>query len=292
MRTAICLAILLFALPALASDTQPASPPSPPPVTYDVWGFKWDGRQYVKQATHSFNTTVLKQAADYATQVDSFAGWAATTNLPDACVVHTIFHGPATAAARPTAYPAKPAFAVWAFERTDGKWVKNEKYSWTTDDPVLGLDYAQKVNAVAGWCATTNCPQPVPPDKRYVDGGMLHGAANYDNFGPGIQIRTNRDGGQTINVMGMSIRLGPGMVPSTESSSTDSTASSYSSPSYDTSGDIQDMVRTQDMINAQQMNNNLQDMLNTQNMLNTEQMINDQQNAINAQNLSNSFNPP
>ena len=55
MRTALCLAILLFVLPALASDVKPDAPPSPPPVTYEVWGFQWDGQQYVKQATHSLH---------------------------------------------------------------------------------------------------------------------------------------------------------------------------------------------------------------------------------------------
>ena len=152
MRTALCLAILLFTLPALAADAKPDAPPSPPPVTYDVWGFRWDGQQYVKQATHSFSTTDIKQAADYATQVDSFTGWAATTNLPDPCVVHTVFHGPSIAAVRPSAFPDKPVYSVWAFTRAAGKWVKDENHSWTTSDPVLGLEYAKKVNAVAGWC--------------------------------------------------------------------------------------------------------------------------------------------
>ena len=64
MRTACCFTILLFALPALAADAKPDAPPSPSPVAYDVWGFKWDGRQYVKQATHSFSTTDIKQATD------------------------------------------------------------------------------------------------------------------------------------------------------------------------------------------------------------------------------------
>src|SRR5271157_1256090 len=108
MRTALCLAIFLFALPALASDVKPDAPPSPAPVIYEVWGFKWDGQQYVKQTTHCLKTSDLKQAVDYAAQIDSYAGWSATTNLPDPCVVHTVFHGPAITTARPTAFPDKP----------------------------------------------------------------------------------------------------------------------------------------------------------------------------------------
>ena len=262
-------------------------PPSPPPVTYDVWGFKWDGQQYVKQTTHSFSTTNLKQATDYATQVDSFAGWAATTNLPDACVVHTVFHGPTIAAARPSAFPDKPTYTVWAYAITDGKWVKDEKYSWTTPDPLLGLEYAKKVNAVAGWCATTNCPPPVPEAQRFVDGGKLHGATNHS-----VNNLAGNSGGMTISLGGITVQIPREILQRVRSSSADNISSNYDSPSYDNSSDIQNMVNTQDMINTQQMNNNIQDMINTQNMLNTQQMNNDMQNMINAQNLSNSFNPP
>jgi hypothetical protein len=292
VRAALCTAILLFALPALAADAKPDPPPSPSPVSYEVWGFMWDGRQYVKQPTHCLKTTDLKQAADYATQIDSYAGWSATTNLPDLCFVHTVFNGPRITRARPSASPDIPTYSVWAFTQKDGKWVKDEKYSWTTPDPLLGLEYAKKVNAVAGWSATTNCPQPVPPEQRYVNGGMLHGAANNFNFGPGIQARADSDGGQTIYFMGMSVRLGPDMVRNLRSGNTGNTSFYDSNPSYDNSSDIQNMINTQDMINNQQMNNNMQDMINTQNMLNTQQMNNDMQNMINAQNLSNSFNPP
>ena len=88
-------AILLFVVPALASEAQPDAPPSPPSVTYEVWGFKWDGQRYEKQANYSFTTTDIKKAAIYADQVNGYAGWSATTNIPEPCVVHTVFHGPA-----------------------------------------------------------------------------------------------------------------------------------------------------------------------------------------------------
>jgi len=287
VRTALCIAILLFALPALAADSRPATPLSPPALTYDVWGFKWDGQQYVKQATHSFSTTDIKQAADYATQVDSFAGWAATTNLPDACVVHMVFHGPTITATRPSAFPDKPNYSVWAFTLTDGKWVKDEKYSWTTPDPILGLVYAKKVNAVAGWCATTNCPPAVPEAQRFVDGGRLHGATNRGagNF-------AGNSGGLTISLGGITVRIPREELQNVRPGSAGSSSSFYDSPTYDNSSEIQNMINAQNMINTQQMNNNIQDMINTQNMLNTQQMNNDLQNMINAQNLSNSFNPP
>src|SRR5438105_13815583 len=113
MKTVIFAVILLSAVPVRAADAGVESPPpSPPPVAYDVWGFRWDGRQYVKQATHSLSTADLQQAADYAAQITSFAGWSATTNLPEACVVHKVFHGPAISSMRPTAIPEKPRYAV------------------------------------------------------------------------------------------------------------------------------------------------------------------------------------
>ncbi len=290
MRTAFCTAILLSALsavPAMAIDAQPAPPPSPPPVNYDVWGFQWDGRQFVKQETHSFSTTDIKQATDYAAQLTSFADWAATTNLPDPCVVHTVFHGARITQAVPTAFPDTPTFSVWAFQLTDGKWVKDEKYSWTTTDPLLGLEYAKKVNAVAGWSATTNSPPPVPEAQRFVDGGKIHSATDRsaNNF-------ASNSGGLTISLGGITVRIPREILQNVRPSTIGSSSSDYDSPSYDNSSEIQNMISTQDMINNQQMNDNLQDTINTQNMLNTEQMINDEQNTINAQNLSNSFNPP
>jgi len=67
VRAAIGAAIILIAVPALAGRTQSrprlAAPPSPPPVTYDVWGFRWDGHQYVKPTTYSYSTTDLQKGA-------------------------------------------------------------------------------------------------------------------------------------------------------------------------------------------------------------------------------------
>jgi hypothetical protein len=125
MRTAICAAFLLFAAPVLAADTNPATPPSPPAVTYAVWGFRWDGNQYVKQERCSLNTPDIKKAEDYAAQITSYAGWLATTNMPESCVVHTVYHGPAIASAPASGFPERPTYSVWAYRQTDGKWVKD-----------------------------------------------------------------------------------------------------------------------------------------------------------------------
>src|ERR1700676_2036011 len=111
MRPLICTAALLFAVPALAADAQPAAPPSPPPVSYEVWGFQWNGRQYVRQTTYTLKTTNLKQAADYTTQINSYAGWTAATNMPDPVFVHTVFHGRGVITARPPAQPEPPPYA-------------------------------------------------------------------------------------------------------------------------------------------------------------------------------------
>jgi hypothetical protein len=84
MRFALTTALLLCTLPVLASAAPPAAQPASSPVTYEVWGYRWDGHQYVKDPTRCLATPDPKQAADYAAQVNSFPGWVATTNLPDA----------------------------------------------------------------------------------------------------------------------------------------------------------------------------------------------------------------
>ncbi len=81
MRLAICTAALLWTLPVLAAAPS-QNPPATSPVSYEVWGFRWDGHQYVKQADHCLKTPDPKQAADYAAEVNRFPGWVATTNAP------------------------------------------------------------------------------------------------------------------------------------------------------------------------------------------------------------------
>ena len=143
MKTAICTAILLLTLPALGAAAELVAPPSPPAITYEVWGFRWDGQQYVRQPTYTLTTTDVKQATDFAAQITSYAGWSATTNLPAASVVHTTFRGPAIPG-RPAAFPEKPSYTIWAFKQADGKWVKDDAHCWTTTDPQQGLAYARQ----------------------------------------------------------------------------------------------------------------------------------------------------
>ena len=292
MRTLFCTAVLLLAVPALAADAQPAAPPSPPPVTYDVWGFQWNGQQFVKQATHSFSTSDIKQAADYVKQVNSFAGWQATTNMPEPIYVHTVFHDPTISCAASPPTPDQPTYTVWAFKLTDGKWVKDEKYSWTTPDPLAGLQYAQNVNAVPGWRTTTNCPQPVPQAERYVDGGPLQGAENYSRSGYAARGMTISIGGFTINLPPFQVTPGGGDNDDSGYTGMDTTSN------YSDTSDIQNSIATQDMINNQTMFNNEQDAINTQNFNDTENMINNMQdmvntqNAVNEQNMINAQNDP
>jgi len=86
----------------------------------------------VKPTTYSYSTTDLQKGADYAAEITGYAGWSATTNLPEVCVVHTFFTVRPSAARAPQHFPDKPTYTVWAFKLTDGQWVKDEKQSWTT----------------------------------------------------------------------------------------------------------------------------------------------------------------
>ena len=109
MRFALSIALLLSALPVLASAAPPAAQPVSAPVTYDVWGYRWDGRQWVKDPTRCLATPDPKQAADYAVQVNSVPGWVATTNLPEA--YRKAAAGP-QAPARRTSTLARSTFAA------------------------------------------------------------------------------------------------------------------------------------------------------------------------------------
>ncbi|HTQ41018.1 MAG TPA: hypothetical protein VMJ32_18535 [Pirellulales bacterium] len=292
MRTLLCMGILLSAVPAFAQNIQPnsaqqasaesASPAAPPPVTYVVWGFQWDGREYMRQAPQTLNTTNLQKAADYVNVVNGYAGWTAATNLPQASYVHKIFHSPIVTNARPASTPDKPTYAVWAYQLINGQWVKSEQYSWTTQNPRAGLTYAAKVNAVPGWSATTNCPPVVPKAQRYIDGGMVQGAEYYyaQSFGVDLGARTMR-----IPYLNMTIRL-PAGTHWNQGNSGDSDSSGYYDNSADISAAETDWENTQNMLNTQAAINQ-QNMLDTQNMLNNQQQFQDMENMINTQNQVN-----
>lgn len=164
--------------PPRASMKEPPLPAPPPPVTYTVWGYRWNGQQWVKQDTHTLRTTDLKQAAVYWNQCRNFAGWDARASTPDACIAHVIIHDTTFSNDMNIPRPPKPplvTFTVWAFKLTDGKWVKDDKFSWTTEDVERGWEYTRNVNAVPGWCAVNNCPPVLPESKRFYEGGLAHG---------------------------------------------------------------------------------------------------------------------
>ena len=71
--------------------------------------------------------------------------------------------------------PDHVTFTIWAYKLTDGKWVKSDEFCWTTQDPIQAWEYMKKINAVSGWCATTNCPPIVPKSQRFYEGGLAHG---------------------------------------------------------------------------------------------------------------------
>jgi hypothetical protein len=156
MRSILSLALVLTPLFVLAA------PPTPPPITWIVDGYKAVDGQWVKQPDHCFQTTNLKQAAEYEAEIMRFQDWLARSNLPVLCSnTSPQFESPSSMSTPDC--PAKPTYLVWAFHRIDGKWVKDENYCWQAPDRYTcrldALAYAANVNAVHGWCATTNAPE-------------------------------------------------------------------------------------------------------------------------------------
>lgn len=228
MRIALCVAALLIALPALAAepvskmptppkgDMKIAPPPSPPPVTWEVWGYKLVNNQWVKQKDYCLETTDLKKAGEYSLEIMRFQNWIVRDNLPAACV-----DGP-TQFAYPSWIPLPTetppiAFTVWAFKLTDGKWIKDAEYCWTTGDTCTcrldALAYVKKINAVPGWYATTNAPDCAVA-RRTNDTVMYHGPAGYDDssgpvgYSRGGYPVYSEHGGRTIERPHMTIRVG------------------------------------------------------------------------------------
>ena len=193
MRTTLFLALFLTALPAWAADPKPEPPPSP---TYEwiVEGYKAVGFQWVKQPDHCLKTTDLKQAVKYEAEIMRFQDWVARSNIPALCseVSDNVTYPPAMGTPEP---PARVGFTVWAYRLEDGKWVKDPKYCWTApetyDSRIQALEYAKKVNAVEGWCATTNAPESAakPANQAAVYHGPLgtigggYGRGYYNNGG-------------------------------------------------------------------------------------------------------------
>ena len=294
MRVTCLLAVLWGCLPGLAAAATPAAPPAPAAVTYQVWGYRWDGGQYVKDAAHCLATGDLKQAVDYANEVNRFAGWTGNEQRAAGAARAQPIH---TGRRRPPRTPAA-AYAVWAFHLDDGKWVRSQEYSWTSPDPALASQYAQKVDAVAGWRALSNLPEPIAAPQlaespalercELVVGRLRdsdpHGRRRRADDRPALHVRAVAAGHGIERRVGGFQRHGrlvqrgqlqrhPGFAQSADS------------------------IATQDMINNQIMNDNTQNMLNTQNMIDTQNMVNNQlmndniQNMVNEQNMINSMNP-
>ena len=226
MRTNLFFFLILTVLPAVATEPKPSPkpepPPTPPPAIYEVWGYKWDGSQYVKQSDHCLKTTDLKQAADYSQEILSYAGWLPSVNLPDNCYQHHVYYDPTvpTWAACTVDGPDRPVYEVWAFKLVDGKWVKSDEYSWSSrsregwDIRYVALDLAKRINAVPGWCATTNAPDCQPPYPLRVHAGTVRGLPyGYQSYGASGTSRGgypvySEHGGRTVYRPHMTIRLG------------------------------------------------------------------------------------
>jgi hypothetical protein len=165
--------------PPRANPNEPPLPPSPPPVTYTVWVYRWDGQQYVKQDDHTLQTMDIRKAASYWGQCNNYVGWKARSNAPDACSIHIVLHDPTITVAMGVPKPPPPdhlSFAIWAYKLTDGKWVKSDEFCWATQDPIQAWSYTRQINAVPGWYAGTNCPPILPNSQRYYEGGLAHGS--------------------------------------------------------------------------------------------------------------------
>jgi hypothetical protein len=168
MKTVVIL-LMLLAAPSLAAEVadppQPADPLQPPHV-WHVWGYKWDGYQWLKQTDHCLATSDFQQAADYYNAINMHHDWAAADDLPSQCYTRTVYDD--------SDYPqvphelAAPTFQVWAFKQIDGKWVKQDSYSHEFRVPERAWQYQASVNAVPGWRATSDLPPEVPSDKQKV----------------------------------------------------------------------------------------------------------------------------
>jgi hypothetical protein len=211
MKTTLFLALSLMTLSALAADSAPKPPPTPPapptpPVEWIVEGYKAVDYKWVKQPDHCLKTTDLKQAVKYEAEIMRFQDWIARANIPALCseVSDNVQYSLAMGIPDP---PARVGFTVWAFHLENGKWVKDTKYCWTapetSDSPSLAKEYAKKVNAVEGWCATTNAPESAakPANQAAIYhgpldtiGGCYGGGYYYYNGGSSSDTYINRRG--------------------------------------------------------------------------------------------------
>jgi hypothetical protein len=166
--------------------------PVPPGPTWIVRAYEWINNGWLKQPDHCLETTDLKQAADYCLELSRFQNWYYQSNVPLACCDPSIkpFAVVPNSAPVPSDFPHL-TLTVWAFKFVGGKWVRDEKYCWSaSDDYTMRSDmlaYAKKLNAIPGWCATTNAPDwvggrprpPIPPTPPLPD---AQGAARQKKY--------------------------------------------------------------------------------------------------------------
>jgi hypothetical protein len=152
------------------------APPRPPNPTWIVRAYQWLGNHWVLQPDRCFETTDLKQAADYCLVLSRYQNWFYQSNVPLAACDPSLkpFSIIPDSASVPNDLPHL-TLTVWAFKFDGGQWVKDEQYCWSASDYYSMrsdvLAYAKKLNAIPGWCATTNAPDwvggkpraPLPP---------------------------------------------------------------------------------------------------------------------------------
>lgn len=200
--------------PVAVTAPLPPLPAAPQPITWEVWGFRWEGGRWVKQATHCLKTTDLKQAIDYAKELFSVSGWSMRHNIPSLVCPHFVIDDSFVPDAGPDSAPVPPVYTVWAYKLTEGKWVKDEQYSKAVDDQERCWAYAKNLNAVPGWCATTNCPEAaLAPGQGPLYLGMARGVTyGYGDGNMGYSRNGypvySEHGGRTIYRPHMVIRLG------------------------------------------------------------------------------------
>jgi hypothetical protein len=164
--------------PIVVPDHLPPLPPLPSPVTWEVWGFKWEGDHWVKQPAKCLKTTDLKQAIEFAKEVFCMAGWNERNNIPSQCIPQFSIDDPYSPSDGPADAPPAPVYTIWTYKVSDGKWEKDETFCRTANDWLSCTEYVNKINAIAGWRAATNCPEStLRPGQNKIDFGRVRGAS-------------------------------------------------------------------------------------------------------------------
>lgn len=160
-------------LPTTSPTSAENAPPVPPPVTYEVWGYHWNGNGWDQPKGYHYKTADFQKAADYLYEVATFGGWIARINCDTAPFRDFEMSDPLV----PMKSPKPPrsdkiSFTVWAYKLIDGKWQKQDAYCGTSNVLEDCQKYMTDVNAVPGWYAVSNCP---PAKVTSSDGLQING---------------------------------------------------------------------------------------------------------------------